>query len=150
MKDLLVILFVAALGMLVIMAAMYIASCCDRRRLTALLERICRGDLTAPESYEFINTRIEQLCYPFSIGDVRAIAVASELRRQELTVEPLYPGQAFWGNYYYHIRGCFEGLDGQGLPFVLQREGWLCIECRQMRGHWKSCILQVQRRSQPF
>ncbi len=147
LKDLLLILVPVAIMLPLVLLGMYAHSCSIRRRLTRLLTRLSRGEAAQAEDFSFDGVRLEQLRYPFTAQDGQIIAAARELHRETLTVTLTRPLQAVFGDYAYHISGCFEGLDARGNPFRLKREGWLCITCTMRRGHIRPCITQVQARS---
>lgn len=140
MNDLLMVFVTVAVMLLL---GMYLQSCSIRRRMTALLGRICRGDLSQTEDFVFHETSMEQLCGPFTVAELCRVAGADEMTVQELTIEPLQPLLAVFGSYIYHIRGRFEGLDAAGRPFRVEREGWLRIWCGMRRGHLLPCVTGV-------
>lgn len=149
MNELLIIFITCGAGLLLVMLGMYLQSCSIRRRLTALLRRICLGDLSQTEDFVFLETGMEQLCGPFTVAELRRVAGASEMTVRELTVEPLQPLLAVFGSYIYHIRGCFEGLDAAGQPFRVERDGWLRIWCGMRRGYFRPCITGIVKGKDP-
>lgn len=145
MNEVMLILAMSAGTVPVILLCMYVQSCSIRRRLAALLMRLSRGERVQVNHFELIDgARLEQLQFPFSRLDGQIIAQARELRRDELTVTLTKPLQAVFGHYEYHIRGRIEGLDAHGLPFALDREGYVCIRCGMRRGHLLPCIADIR------
>ena len=144
MNDMMLILMLCAGSLLVILLGMYVQSRSIRRRLALLLTRLSRGERVQVEDFEFIDgARLEQMQYPFTALDGQIIAQARKLHREELAVTLTKPLQAVFGNYEYLIRGGFEGLDERGMPFVLEREGYVYIACGMRRGHLRPCITEV-------
>lgn len=143
MNELLIIFITCGAGLLLILLGMYLQSCSIRRGLTALLQRICRGDLSQTEDFVFLDSGMEQLCGPFTVAELRRVAGAGETTVQELIIEPRRPLMAVFGSYIYHIRGRFEGLDAAGQPFRVERDGWLRIWCGMRRGHFRPCITGI-------
>ena len=128
----------------------YFASRRIGRKLTHALNRLYRGDLHAFEDFHFLDTKLNQLYFPFTENELRQLGRCRDFTQQDLTVELLYPRRAFWGNYYFRIACHYEGVDDQYQPFTLQKEGYLYIACGDLRGHWLPCITHVERRSKPF
>lgn len=144
MNDLLMIFGLCGSAMLLVLLGMFLHSCSIRRRLAALLTRLSRGEKVQVEDFEFIDgARLGQMQYPFTALDGQLIAQARELRRDKLTVTLQHPLQAVFGNYEYHVEGCFEGLDARGMPFTIRREGYVCITCGMRRGHLLPCITDI-------
>lgn len=121
-----------------------------RRKLTDALTRLYHGDLHGFEDFHFLDTQVKHLYYPFTEGELRRIGRCRDVKRHDLTVELMYPGQAFWGNFYFHVVCSFEGVDDQYQPFSLQKEGYLYIACSSHRSMLLPCITRVERRSTPF
>lgn len=144
MSDMMWILAMVAGALAVILLCMYVQSRVIRKGLASLLTRLSRGERVQVNDFEFIDgARLEQMQYPFTALDGQLIAQARELRREELEVTLTKPMQAVFGDYEYHIRGRFEGLDAHGLPFALDREGYVCITCNMYRGHLLPCITDI-------
>lgn len=146
MKEGLLILVMFAGAVVVVLLCMYVQSRVIRKGLASLLTRLSRGERVQVNDFEFIDgARLEQMQYPFTALDGQLIAQARELRREELEVTLTKPLQAVLGDYEYHIRGRFEGLDAHGLPFALDREGYVCITCNMHRGHLLPCITHIRK-----
>lgn len=100
------------------------------RKLTALLSRMYRGEFYEDPFFEFRQARAEQLYFPFTWAELRTIANASGLIRQDLRVRLLYPVRTiFLGEFNYLVKVCYEGRDEHGAAFILDRKGYLCIRC---------------------
>lgn len=144
MKDVVLILAMLAGAVVVVLLCMYVQSRVIRKGLASLLTRLSRGEGVQVNDFEFIDgARLEQMQYPFTALDGQLIAQARELRREELEVTLTKPMQAVFGDYEYHIRGLFEGLDAHGLPFALDRDGYVRITCNMYRGHLLPCITDI-------
>lgn len=127
-----------------------ISSQIRRRKLTDALTRLYQGNLHGFEDFHFLDTQMKQLYFPFTEDELRRIGRCRDVKRHDLTVELMYPGQAFWSNFYFHVACNFEGVDDHYQPFSLQKEGYLYISCSSYRGMLLPCITNVERRSTPF
>lgn len=144
MRDAMLILAMVAGTIAVILLCMYVQSRVICKGLAALLMRLSRGERVQVNDFEFIDgARLEQMQYPFTALDGQLIAQARELHWEELEVTLTKPMQAVFGDYEYHIRGRFEGLDAHGLPFALDRDGYVLITCSMYRGHLLPCITDI-------
>ena len=144
------ILIVIPLCALLFAIVQSIFSRIHRRKLTELLENLYHGRLSAVQDFHFLDTSADKLYFPFTEGELRRIGRCREFKRHDLTVELMYPGQAFWDNYYFHIVCDLEGVDDQYQPFALKKEGYLYIACSTHRGMLLPCITHVERRATPF
>ena len=128
----------------------YISTRRNGKKLIDALTRLYQGNLHAFEDFHFLDTQIKQLYFPFTEDELRRISRCRDTKRHDLTVELMYPGQAFWSNFYFHVACNFEGVDDHYQPFSLQKEGYLYISCSSYRGMLLPCITHVERRSKPF
>ena len=128
----------------------YISTRRNGKKLIDALTRLYQGNLHAFEDFHFLDTQIKQLYFPFTEDELRRISRCRDIKRHDLTVELMYPGQAFWSNFYFHVACNFEGVDDHYQPFSLQKEGYLYISCSSYRGMLLPCITHVERRSKPF
>lgn len=142
--------FLVAIGLGIVVLLLWIDSHLRTKQLTAMLNQLYRGDLTATYDFHFLDTRPEQLFFPFSASDLRDIASCPEILRHDLVIELMHKKQAFWGNFYYHISCNFEGRNMQGEVFSIRRDGYLYINCNAVRGHWNPCIELIVAKKKPF